>query len=330
MSLNQITFKKKYSNKLITVFEKYGFLFMLLIYMSIFGALNPKFLTVQNITNISVQVVPIGIIALGLLFVLITGGLDLSTGVGVSLAAISMEAIFRFTENPVLAIVAGFITTLILGTFNGIMVSKVKMNPIITTLIMLTIIQGVVFIITRLGDSLNMSNPFFRYIAREDFLGIPIHFLIMIFTYLVGYLVLNHTRLGFYLIAIGNNQEGARLAGINIYKILLYPYIISGFMMGLASMIMVSRLSFITPTFGGVPLLMDALAAVLIGGVALTGGKGTIFGILVGSFAIAIINNSVNLVDIHPDWNQFFKGLIIVIMIIVNRGIEIVDNKRVK
>ena len=330
MSLNQITFKKKYSNKLITVFEKYGFLFMLLIYMSIFGALNPKFLTVQNITNISVQVVPIGIIALGLLFVLITGGLDLSTGVGVSLAAISMEAIFRFTENPVLAIVAGFITTLILGTFNGIMVSKVKMNPIITTLIMLTIIQGVVFIITRLGDSLNMSNPFFRYIAREDFLGIPIHFLIMIFTYLVGYLVLNHTRLGFYLIAIGNNQEGARLAGINIYKILLYPYIISGFMMGLASMIMVSGLSFITPTFGGVPLLMDALAAVLIGGVALTGGKGTIFGILVGSFAIAIINNSVNLVDIHPDWNQFFKGLIIVIMIIVNRGIENVDNKRVK
>jgi ribose/xylose/arabinose/galactoside ABC-type transport system permease subunit len=315
-------------NTFIMLIEKYGIFIVLIVFSVIFGSFKPKFLTVQKITNISMQVVPIGILAIGAMFVIITGGIDLTAGVGISLSAMMMEAVFRPTKNVGLAVIMSIAVVLLLGVFNGLLITKVKLGPVITTLIMMTVVQGTVYMISKWGVTINISNPAFNYIARGKIIGIPVSFLIMLLIYFIGYVGLNHTRLGFYLIAIGNNPEGARLAGISVYRYLFFPYIISGLSMGLAALVIVARVNYINASLGGMSLLLDAIAAVIIGGVAISGGKGSIEGVLIGSIAIAIINNMVNIVDIRPEWNEFFKGLIIVMMMLINRSITVIEEKR--
>jgi ribose/xylose/arabinose/galactoside ABC-type transport system permease subunit len=213
----------------------------------------------------------------------------------------------------------------VLGLANGLLVSLLNIESVIVTLIMMTVVQGLVFILTKLGNTINLSNPLYNMISRGTVLMIPNLVIIMVFVYLVSYTVLNHTKLGFYLVAIGNNREGARLAGINVSRYILFSFLISGFFMGLVAMLLAARILYVTPTIGGTPLLLDAIAAAIIGGVAIGGGKGTVQGVFIGSLAIALINNSINLMDIHPSWNQFFKGLTILIMMLANRYLEILE-----
>jgi ribose transport system permease protein len=320
--------REQTSSLFIKVVHKYGFLFVVVLYILLFGLVNPKFLTLKNITNVTIQMVPLALLSLGVMFVLISGGLDLTAGVGVSLAAVAMEEGFRrFGGSVPLVLVFGFAVVLILGIVNGLLVSKLKIESIIVTLIMMTIVQGAVFIIVRLGTSLNMSNPLFEFINRGRIAGIPNPILIMVVIYAVSFLVLNYTRFGHYLVAIGSNPEGARRAGINVYRLIFFSYIVSGFVMGLVAVLMAARLSYVTPNMGGTPLFLDAIAAAIIGGVAVGGGKGTVQGVLIGSVAIAFLNSSINLLDIHPSWSQFFKGFIIVLMMLVNKLIENMEVK---
>jgi ribose transport system permease protein len=123
-------------------------------------------------------------------------------------------------------------------------------------------------------------------------------------------------------------MEGVRLAGINVYKLLFFPYLISGFCMGLSSLILVARTNYINANIGGMTLLLDALTAVIIGGVSISGGKGTIQGVFIGSISIAVINNMVNIVDIRPEWNEFFKGLVIVAIMLINRLVNVIEENR--
>jgi ribose transport system permease protein len=312
---------------LLKIVHEYGFLFVVVLYILLFGLYNPKFLTLKNITNVTIQMVPLALLSIGVMFVLISGGLDLTAGVGVSLSAVAMEEAFRRFDSIPLVLLFGFAIVLALGAVNGLLVSKLKIESIIVTLIMMTIVQGAVFIIVRLGTSLNMSNPLFEFINRGRIAGIPNPIVIMVVVYAISFLVLNHTRFGHYLVAIGSNLEGARRAGINVYRLIFFSYIVSGFVMGLVAVVMAARLSYVTPNMGGTPLFLDAIAAAIIGGVAVGGGKGTVQGVLIGSIAIAFLNSSINLLDIHPSWSQFFKGFIIVLMMLVNKLIENMEVK---
>ena len=251
--------------------------------------------------------------------------IDLTAGVGVSISAITMEAVFRSSGNIALALVFSFGIVFLLGLTNGLLVSLLKIESVIVTLIMMTVVQSLVFILTKLGNTINLSNPFYNVISRGTVFGVPNMVIIMVIVYLASYTVLNHTKLGFYLVAIGNNPEGARLAGINLSRYMLFPFLISGFFMGLVAMLLAARILYVTPNIGGTPLLLDAIAAAIIGGVAVGGGKGTVQGVFIGSLAIALINNSINLMDIHPSWNQFFKGLTILIMMLANKYLEMLE-----
>ena len=321
---------KKNYNLLAIIIERFGIISMLVILSIIFGIFVPRFFTLQNFTNISMQAVPIGFLALGLMFVLISGGIDLTAGIGVSLAAVVMNFFFILTRSATLAIMFGFLSVLLLGAINGLLISKARFQSIIVTLIMMTITLGIVFIIYNLSpETLNISNLFFKFIARKRLVGIPASFVIMSFVYFISYIVLNHTRFGLYLLAIGGNQEGARITGIKIDKYIFYTYVISGFFMGLSSLILVARVSYITPRLGGTSLLLDTLAAIIIGGVLISGGKGTIQGVLIGTLSITIINNMVSMVDIHPAWNDFFKGIVIILMMLFNRMVSILEETRI-
>lgn len=286
--------KKSYLKDLIKIAEKYGFLIIIVFFSLIFSKISPKFLTVQNFTNLSIQVVPTAFLSLGLMFVIITGGLDLSSGLSISLSAVTLEAVYRASGNLFISLLVSLLVAFAVGAVNGLMISKINIEPVIVTLIMMNIVQGAAFIVSKTGLTVNLGNDFFRSLIKGRLVGIPVTFLIMIGIYLSSYIILNHTKYGFYLVAVGNNKEGARLAGINVRKLLFFPYMTIGFYVWLTMFFSVARVSYVTPTFGGIPLFMDSLAAVLIGGVAITGGRGSVFGVLTGACGIAIINNAIN------------------------------------
>ena len=308
---------------------RYGLVFALIIFAIIFEIFNPKFLTIQNLSTISIQMVPIGILALGSMFVIIAGGLDLTAGVGVSFFAVMIERIWNVSHNITYAVLISFAVVLFIGLINGLLIAKAKFNSIIVTLIMLTVISGVLNIIFSLSTATNkIDTALFPFIARYKIIGVPFPFLIMIFFYIIAYLVLNYTRFGIYIKAIGSNSEGARIGGINIYNYIFYTYLISGFFMGMSSLVITARIAYVNPNIGGITILLDAFAAIIIGGVAIGGGKGTVQGVLIGTVAIALINNMVNMIDINPLWNQFFKGIVIVVMMFVNKIADIFEDRR--
>ena len=316
-------------NTFITIIERYGIFIVLIIASLIFGSFNPKFLTGQQLENMSIQLVPIGLLALGSFFVLISGGLDLTIGVGVTLAAIMLERFWFITNNITISLIISFSSVLILGLINSLLITKLKLNSIIATLVMMTTIIGVVKIVFQLSNiSTKISTPLFDFLINYKILKIPISFIIMIGFYIVGYFLLNHTRFGTYILAIGGNSEGARIAGIKDNNYLFFTYIISGLFMGLATLTLVARLKYIQPTIGGTPILLDVLTALIIGGVAIGGGKGTIQGVFIGTIAIALINSIVIISDVDTVLKDFVKGFIIVLVLLVNRAVEIAENKR--
>jgi ribose/xylose/arabinose/galactoside ABC-type transport system permease subunit len=314
----------------ISVIERYGIVVLLLLISILFGIFNPRFLTLQNFSNISLQMVPIGLLALGAMFVIITGGLDLTAGIGVSFFAVVLERLWNVTNNITYSVLAAFAALFIVGLINGLLISKAKFNSIIVTLIMLTVVSGVLNIVFNLSNASNkIDTPLFPFIARFKLLGIPFSFLLMLFFYIICYFVLNYTRFGIYIKAIGNNPEGARISGLNIYNFIFYTYIIAAFFTGLSSLVLTARVSYVNPNLGGITILLDALAAIIIGGVAIGGGRGTVQGVLIGTVSIAIINNMVNMLEINASWDDFFKGMVIVIMMSINRVADLLEDRSV-
>ncbi len=312
------------------VVARYGLIVALIIFAIIFEIFNPRFLTIQNLLNISIQMVPIGILALGSMFVIITGGLDLTAGVGVSFFAVMIERIWNISHNITYAVLLSFAAVLFIGLINGLLVAKAKFNSIIVTLIMLTVVTGALNIIFSLSNASNkIDTALFPFIARYKIIGIPFSFILMIFFYVIAYFILNYTRFGIYIKAIGNNPEGARIGGIKIYNYIFYTYLISAFFIGMSSLVITARVSYVNPNLGGITILLDALAAIIIGGVAIGGGKGTVQGVFVGTVAIALINNMVNMMDINPSWNEFFKGIVIIVMMFINKTADILEERSI-
>jgi ribose/xylose/arabinose/galactoside ABC-type transport system permease subunit len=195
---------------------------------------------------------------------------------------------------------------------------------------MLTVVSGVLNIVFNLSNASNkIDTPLFPFIARFKLLGIPFSFLLMLFFYIICYFILNYTRFGIYIKAIGNNPEGARISGLNIYNFIFYTYIIAAFFTGLSSLVLTARVSYVNPNLGGITILLDALAAIIIGGVAIGGGRGTVQGVLIGTVSIAIINNMVNMLEINASWDDFFKGMVIVIMMSINRVADLLEDRSV-
>jgi ribose transport system permease protein len=316
-SINAVT--KPKTNMMNAITQKLGPLLGLIILVVIVSILNPSFLEPLNILNLLRQVAINALIAFGMTFVILTGGIDLSVGAILALSSALTAGMMVSGIDPLLAILIGCILGGLMGMVNGLFITKGKMAPFIATLATMTIFRGLTLVytggnpITGLGD-----NYLFQLFGRGYFLGIPVPAVTMILTFVVLFIILHKTPFGRKTYAIGGNEKAALISGIKVPKVKVMIYSLSGMLAALAGAILTSRLNSAQPT-AGTSYELDAIAAVVLGGTSLSGGKGRIFGTLIGALIIGTLNNGLNLLGVSSFYQMVVKGIVIVIAVLLDR-----------
>ncbi|ALS77627.1 ABC transporter permease subunit [Planococcus kocurii] len=291
----------------------------LILIMVIITILNPDFLSVSNLMNVLRQVSINALIAFGMTFVILTGGIDLSVGSTLALTGAVTAGMMASGIDPIFAMLLGLLLGAVLGAINGIIIAKGKVAPFIATLATMTIYRGLTLVytdgrpISGLGDSLT-----FQMLGKGYFLGIPIPVVTMIVSFGILYFILKKTTFGRRVYAVGGNEEASILSGINADRIKIYVYSLLGLLAALASLILTSRLNSAQPTAGEM-FELDAIAAVVLGGTSLTGGRGWIVGTLIGALIIGVLNNGLNLIGVTSFFQQVVKGAVILLAVLLDR-----------
>ena len=297
-----------------------GFLLVLIVVLS-FSA--PTFLKANNIINVSRQVSVNMIIACAMTIVLISGGIDLSTGSVMAMSGM-VSAYLSFLNYPfALCALAGILTGVLSGMINGLILANTKLPPFIVTYAMQSILRGVVFVTTGAG-TIRLQNQAYLDFGGSSVAGIPLPVIYMIVVIVITWLVLARSRVGRHIYAIGGNPKAAQFAGINTKRIVLFIYTLCGACAALAGMVLTSRNTSMQPAVG-IGSEMDAIAAVVLGGTSMAGGQGAIAGTIIGAFIIGIINNGLNLLGMDSYYQYICKGIVILIAVYMDD----VKNKRV-
>ncbi|MGO2082999.1 ABC transporter permease subunit [Vagococcus sp.] len=307
--------KEKFSN----IISRLGSVIALVILMVIITILNPDFVSINNLLNLLRQVSINGFIAYGMTFVILTGGIDLSVGSILALSGAFTGGLLADGISPIIAIIAGMLTGAALGAINGLLVTKGNMAPFIATLASMTIYRGATLVYTDGNPITGIGNSaFFKFLGRGYILGIPFPVILMFVSFIILFVLLHKTSFGRKTYAIGGNEKAALIAGVKIDKIKILIYTISGFMSSISGIILASRLNSAQPT-AGTAFEMDAIAAVVLGGTSLSGGRGRIFGTLIGSLIIGTLNNGLNLLGVSSFYQQIVKGLVIIAAVLMDR-----------
>ncbi|WP_018247411.1 ABC transporter permease [Orenia marismortui] len=278
--------------------------------------LSEYFLTVHNLMNVTRQVSINAVLALGMTFVILTGGIDLSVGSVLALSSVITAGLMSSGMNIALVLIVGIGVGTLLGLLNGILVAKGKMQPFIVTLGMMTIARGLTLIYSN-GRPISGFDKAFRFLGTGHLLGVPVPVIIMFALLAVSYVVLKKTPFGRYVYAIGGNEKATELSGINTDKIKIGVYAISGFLASVSGIILASRLNSAQPT-AGTGYELDAIAAVVLGGTSLAGGQGGIVGTIIGALIIGILNNGLNLLNVSSFYQLVAKGAVILIAIFLD------------
>jgi ribose transport system permease protein len=291
--------------------------------------LSDRFLTGENAWNVMRQISVNVVISVGMTLVILTGGIDLSVGSILALAGAVTAGMLKFgaefeSWNIYLgftligALVGGTLAGTFLGWFNGVTITRFKVPPFVATLAMLTIARGLTmlwtggFPITGLGNDM-------AFIGTGWFLGIPMPVWISAVIVLAAIVLTKKTKLGRYIYAIGGNETAAKLSGIKIKKVKVVVYSIAGALSAVGGIIVTSRLDSAQPN-AGISFELDSIAAVVIGGTSLAGGKGTIMGTVQGALIIGILNNGLVLMNVSPFWQQVIKGLVILLAVVIEKA----------
>lgn len=274
-----------------------------------------SFATVGNLQNIAIQSSFLAIVALGMTFVIISGGIDLSVGSVVALTGIMAAGLAEGLPVP-LAMVIAVAVGAACGAVNGVLVAHFRLAPFVVTLAALTTIRGLAYVYSE--TPITPTEISFLSLGTELVGPIPIATLIMLVAFALCWLFLTRTTPGRAIVAIGGNREAVRLAGINVPRHILLTYVISGLLAGLAGVILASRVGIAQPSVG-VALELNAIAACVIGGARLSGGRGSVPGTLGGVVLLALIDNLLTLYDVQSYWQQVLKGLIIVAVVLARR-----------
>ncbi len=309
-------FKKLFRDKLPHNWADYAFMLAFVILILVAASSSDVFFTQRNIGNLLRQIVTNGLISLGMLVVILTGGIDLSVGSIVALSGILAAGLQNQMPLP-LAILFALIAGGVAGMLNGILIAHLRLPAFIVTLGTMIAIRGAVFVYSQTPQV--PSNPAFRALLGGGFIGpVPVPAIIMLACFPLVWLFLNRTTSGRAIVAIGGNEEAVRLAGINVKGHILLAYVLSGLFSGLAGVILASRLGIAQPSVGSAYEL-DAIAAVVIGGGILGGGGGGALGTFGGVLTLGLIDNLLNLFDVQSYWQQIFKGLIILLAVLARR-----------
>lgn len=292
---------------------------VIFIIMVIFSAIiSDSFFTVNNLSNLLRQITPIGLISFGMLMVILTGGIDLSVGSIIAAIGVAFALLSHQVYLPV-AIVLSLVIGSGIGMLTGYLVAYHKMASFIATLAMMTIVRGLGYLFSKGAPvSVGEYSRGILSLGSGDLLGIPYSAIILFLVFGMLYVLLNYNVFGRMLVAIGSNHEAVRLSGVPVRKYIFWVYVIIALLTSLAALLMVSRTGVGTPNIG-IGMELDVIAAVVIGGASLAGGKGSLFNTLLGVFILGMISNIMNLMDITSYLQQVIKGVIIILAVVLQK-----------
>jgi inositol transport system permease protein len=313
---------KEYSNKSIwkekvaPFMSKYGILFILLAMIIVMSFMSDTFLRTQNILNIVRQISFIGIVAMGVTIVIITTGIDLSSGSVIALTSVLVASVAHPGDSLIGALALGAGIGIACGAINGIITAKGKIPPFIATLGMMTAARGLALLFSDGRPVPNLSESF-MFLGKGVIAGIPVPIIIFILIGIISHILLSKTKFGKYTYAIGGNEHAAKICGINVDRHLIFIYMYAGLLSAIAGIMLTARISVGQPSMG-VSFELDAIAAAVIGGTSLSGGVGTIPGTIIGALIIGVLNNSLDLLGVSSYWQQILKGAIIVTAVLID------------
>lgn len=281
---------------------------------------TPHFMTVSNLVNVVQQSTIIGVIAVGMTFVILTGGIDLSVGSIVALAGITFGTLIQLDVPVALAAAGALIAGTLCGAMNGVLITIGRLPPFIATLGMMSVARGLALMLSD-GRPISGFSAGFRTLATGTLAGVPLPVIIMIALYAAAYFVLTRMRLGRYAYAIGGNEEATALSGVNVRAYKTIVYCISGFVSALTSLLLIARLNSAQP-IAGISYELDAIAAVVIGGTSLLGGSGSVVGTLVGTLIMSVLRNGLNLLGVSSYLQQVAIGTVIVVAVLVDMALR--------
>lgn len=286
----------------------------------LFAILSPYFLTPSNLMNVAQQSAIIAVISVGMTFVILTAGIDLSVGSVLAFSGVVMASVLQAGLPIPIGILAGLGVGFLCGTVNGLLVTYGNIPPFIATLGMMSIARGAALWFTD-GRPISGFDDNFRFLANGEIFHIPVPVIIMILVYIVAHLVLTRTKMGRYTYAIGGNIKAARLSGININLYLNIIYGIAGLLSALGAIMLTARLNSAQP-IAGMMYELDAIAATVIGGTSLFGGKGSVVGTLIGALIIGVLRNGLNLLGVSSFIQQIVIGSVIIGAILLDTNLK--------
>lgn len=281
------------------------------------AAYIPEFRSLGNVINVLNQSAALGILAVGQTFVIIAGLLDLSVGMLIGLIVVLTSDLMDGQSSATIpAVLVALALGCAVGALNGFLNNRLRIHPLILTFGMLSVLQGVIFVYT--DRSVGRVSPEFSWMANGTVAGVPFSAVLLALVTCFAYLLLNRTRFGQHVFAVGGNEDNARRAGIDTARIKLSTFVISGFSAGLAGILVAGRLGTGYPN-AGAGFELDAIVAVVLGGTSLAGGRGTVFGTVAAVFILGLASNILNLLEISSFVQMLVKGLIVIVAILANQ-----------
>ena len=301
-------------------FQRFGLLISCLLLCAVLTFLSDRFLTVGNWQNILRQSSINLIIAIGMTYVILTAGIDLSVGAVLALSTVVTADLLQRGIPVIPTMIIGLTIGGILGLVSGMLVSRVKVPPFVATLGMMTVARGLALTYTQ-GRPITGLPDFFRTIGTGYLGPIPMPIIVAGITFLAAYILLTRTRMGMNIYALGNNPFAAHYAGIATSGYTTFVYVLAGALAALAGMILVARLDSAQPT-AGISYEFDAIAAVVVGGTSFAGGQGSLFGTLLGVLVISVLNNGLNLLNISSFYQPVVTGVVIALALLLYKVVR--------
>lgn len=307
-----------FKKRLVKIYNKFGIFIVLICMMIILSILTPNFLTSKNLINVVRQISFIAIIGFGVTAIIITTGIDLSSGSIVALTSVVVASVAHPGQHSLfVTILIGLSVGLVCGFFNGIITAKAGIPPFIVTLGMYTAARGAASLFSDGRPISNMKEEFI-FLGAGKVLGIPVPIIILIVVAILMHIILTQTRYGRHVFALGGNEQAAIISGISVVKVKVLVYTCAGLLSSLAGLVLTARINSGQPGLG-VGLELDAIASAVIGGTSLSGGVGSVFGTFTGALVIGVINNGMDLLNINVYWQQIVKGIIIVLAVFIDK-----------
>lgn len=317
---------KEQKNAALRLLERFKMFILLIVVLAVLGIVEPKFLAATNIANIFKQIATNAILAAGMCFVILTGGIDISVGATLALVgAISVDLI-RMNVPIAFVILIALAIGAAVGLFNGVFIAKFKLQPMIVTLATMSICRGLTYIYTKGSpitlDTTLSSGKVYKWIGSGSLFGkIPFPLILVIVVFGISFYILNKTAFGRRVYAVGGNEDAARLSGINTVWTKIMAYVTCGIMAAIAAIIISARVSSAQPN-AGESYEMDAIAAVVIGGTSLRGGEGKVLYTIIGALIIGMLNNFLNLIGVDSYYQIVVKGVVILIAVLADAKTE--------